>query len=199
MANKEEIHSYHIIKFMYPMGRMRSLSLTESFVDQRVPNNACLILIGKKDFCWDYNRKGRNITLYNNKLTVNKKQENDHETILANVGFDSGRHYWEVIVDTFVDIEDISIGVAKNNIDLYTRASETGNFWGWICTSDRKFESSSCGNHFSKFGDMCKHGDSVGVLLEFANGIGTLSFYKNKVFVGVAFNNIPPGTYYPAA
>jgi hypothetical protein len=86
-----------------------------------------------------------------------------------------------VIVDTFVDIEDICLGVAKNNIDLYKRASETGNFWGWMCTSDRKFESSSCGNHLSKFGEMCKHGDKVGILLEFNNGIGTLSFYKNKV------------------
>lgn len=63
LANKEEVNSYHIIKFMYPMGRMRSLSLTESFADQGVPNGACLVLIGKKDFCWDYNRKGRNITV----------------------------------------------------------------------------------------------------------------------------------------
>lgn len=63
MANKEEVNSYHIIKFMYPMGRMRSLSLTESFAAQYIPNNACLVLIGKKDFCWDFNRKGRNITV----------------------------------------------------------------------------------------------------------------------------------------
>jgi hypothetical protein len=63
MANKDEVNSYHIIKFMYPMGRMRSLSLTESFSDQSIPNNACLVLIGKKDFCWDFNRKGRNITV----------------------------------------------------------------------------------------------------------------------------------------
>ena len=119
---------------------MRSLSLTETFVQQRVPNNACLVLIGKKDFCWDYNRKGRNITvsiidldysssilqLYNDKLTVNKKQENDHETVLANVGFDSGKHYWEITVDAFVDVEDVYIGIAKNTVDLYTRASDTG-------------------------------------------------------------------------
>ena len=66
MANKDEVNSYHIIKFMYPMGRMRSLSLTESFASQYIPNNACLVLIGKKDFCWDFNRKGRNITVSNN-------------------------------------------------------------------------------------------------------------------------------------
>lgn len=63
LENSKEISTYHIIKFMYPMGRMKSLSLTESFAQQNVPDNACLVMIGKKDFCWDINKKGRNITV----------------------------------------------------------------------------------------------------------------------------------------
>mmetsp|Transcript_43391 Transcript_43391/g.51032 ORF Transcript_43391/g.51032 Transcript_43391/m.51032 type:complete len:182 (+) Transcript_43391:1-546(+) len=181
------------------MGRMKSLSLTETFADQFVPDQARLVLIGKKDFCWDFNKKGRDISLYNEKLTANKKHETDHETVLANIGFDSGQHYWEISIDTFVDIEDIYIGVAKKNVGLYTRATDTGCFWGWMCTGDRKFESSPNGNHLSTFGGMCKIGDIIGVLLEFTNGIGSLFFYKNKMFVGRAFDNLPKGTYYPAA
>lgn len=50
LEDSKEISSYHIIKFIYPMGRMRSISLTDSFAQQGIPDNACLVMIGKKDF-----------------------------------------------------------------------------------------------------------------------------------------------------
>ena len=62
---------------------------------------------------------------------------------MANIGFDSGSHYWEVTIDAFVDIDDVYVGICKNNIGLYSPATESGGFWGWIATGDRKFESSS--------------------------------------------------------
>ena len=66
-----------------------------------------------------------------------------YESVLANISFDSGSHYWEVIVDQFIDMEDLYIGIAKKNVHLYTRATETGCFWGWMCSGDKKFESST--------------------------------------------------------
>ncbi len=71
--------------------------------------------------------------MLNNCLTANKKYEIDYENVLASVGFNSGRHYWEIKLDTFVEMEDIFVGVARRNIDLYIRAWDTGSFWGWIC------------------------------------------------------------------
>jgi tripartite motif-containing protein 9/67 len=50
------------------------------------------------------------------------------------VGFNSGRHYWEIKLDTFVDLEDILIGVARRNIELSMKNWDNGSFWGWICT-----------------------------------------------------------------
>lgn len=63
MEDSEEISSYHMIKIMYPMGRIRNLSLSETFASQNIPSGAKLVLIGKKDFCWDPARKGRDITV----------------------------------------------------------------------------------------------------------------------------------------
>ena len=42
--------------------------------------------------------------------------------MLATVGFNTGRHYWEIKLDTFVEMEDIFVGVAKRNIDLYVKS-----------------------------------------------------------------------------
>ncbi len=53
---------------------------------------------------------------------------------MATVGFNSGRHYWEIKLDTFVDLEDILIGVARRNIELSMKTWDSGSFWGWICT-----------------------------------------------------------------
>jgi hypothetical protein len=115
-------------------------------------------------------------------LTANKKLETTYETVLANIGFDSGSHYWEISIDAFVDIDDVYIGVARNNVSLYTAATESSSFWGWVATGDRKFETVPVmGKQQSNFGGMCKIGDIVGVLLEFNNGVASVSYYKNKV------------------
>jgi tripartite motif-containing protein 9/67 len=31
----------------------------------------------------------------------------------------SGKHYWEIKIDKFVDEEDLFIGIARKEIDLY--------------------------------------------------------------------------------
>jgi hypothetical protein len=78
-------------------------------------------------------------------LTANKKNEVDYETVLATVGFQQGAHYWEIKLDTFVEMEDILVGVAKRNTNLYMRAFDTGSFWGFIVAGGRKFCPSSPG------------------------------------------------------
>jgi len=79
------------------------------------------------------------LQLLNNCLTANKKYEIDYETVLANVGFNQGKHYWEIKLDTFIDMEDIFVGVASRNTNLYMRATDSGTFWGWICTGYLSF------------------------------------------------------------
>jgi len=135
----DEMSSYHVIKLVYPMGVLKTLNMDQTFEQQEIPNNAQLVLLGQKTFTWDLNYKGSNIQLLNNCLTANKKFEIDYETVLGTVGFSSGsggssRHYWEIKLDTFVDMEDIFVGIARRNVELHTRAWDTGSFWGYICT-----------------------------------------------------------------
>ena len=63
LANSDEISTFHVIKFIYPMGRIKHLDLNGTFANQNIPENACLVMVGKKEFHWDPNKKGKNITV----------------------------------------------------------------------------------------------------------------------------------------
>lgn len=183
LKEPEEMSSYHVIKLVYPMGTIQHLNLDQTFEQLEIPHNAQLLLLGQKSFTWDLNYKGSNIQLLNNCLTANKKFEMDYETVLASVGFNNGRHYWEIKLDVFVEMEDIFVGVARRGVDLYTRAWDTGSFWGWICAGGRKFCPASPSPMVQEYGGFSKINDVVGVLLEFRDGVGSISFYNNGVSI----------------
>lgn len=124
-------------------------------------------MVGQKTFKWDLTRKGSNITLLSGQYTALKNPDNTYETVLADINFESGSHYWEIKIDHFIDVEDIFIGITKRDINYYCKATEIGCFWGWMCTGDQKVESTSNGSNMSHFGGMVTIGDKVGVCLEY--------------------------------
>ncbi len=92
-------------------------------------------------FYWDPNKKGKSITLSNSNFSANKKGEADYQTVLGTLAMSSGKHYWEIKIDKFVDEEDLFIGIARKEIDLYVQPTTTGLFWGYMCLCARKFGS----------------------------------------------------------
>jgi hypothetical protein len=56
-----------------------------------------------------------------------------------------GKHYWEILIEKFVELDDIIIGVSQKGININHRPFDTGMFWGWICTGGRKLSPSSPG------------------------------------------------------
>jgi tripartite motif-containing protein 9/67 len=200
LKDPDGMQNYNESRFIYPMGRLKQINLDQTFEQQDIPDGAKLILMGQKSFTWDINNIGANIQLSNNNLTANKKKEQDFETVLATEGFSSGSHYWELKIDTFVDLEDLYVGIAKKNTDLYQRACDCNTFWGWMCCCGRKFNPTNgmMNVQIAEYGGLSKIHDTIGVHLEFKNGAGKLSFYRNGAFLGVAHEGIPPATYYPA-
>lgn len=64
---------------------------------------------------------------------------NTYETVLAQLSFKSGKHYWEITIDVYGTEEDIFIGICKPEIKYNLHGCETpGTSWGWQCTSARK-------------------------------------------------------------
>jgi len=97
-----------------------------------------------------------------------------------------GRHYWEIKIDKFVELDDIIIGVSLKGMDMRSRPFDTGKFWGWICTGGRKIYPSAPGGppQAREYGGNSKAGDTIGCLFEFkSNNMGSLTFLKNGVSI----------------
>lgn len=127
-----------------------------------------------------------------------------YESMLGTVGFDSGRHYWEVKLDEFGDLQDIYIGICKKEHNgqpqnLNQHLFGIADTWGWICTGNEK-RGAGVPSGKQNYGDYSKINEDIGVLLEqdLGNqGFGKLTFFRNGLSLGEAFDKIPPGCYYP--
>ena len=100
--------------------------------------------------------------MLNNNLTCNKV-DGDPNTVTTNLGFNTGKHYWEITLDQFEELENVLIGVCRLPIDLYKRAQDTGQFWGYIVAEGKKF--SGTPPQQTEYGGMSKIGDVIGILL----------------------------------
>ena len=52
---------YHTMRFIYPMGSLRTLELEKSFAEQNIPSGVQLVLMGVKSYSWDLIKKGSQI------------------------------------------------------------------------------------------------------------------------------------------
>ena len=117
--------------------------------------------------------------------------------VLATMGFNSGRHYWEIRLDLYHSEQDVFAGVCPKQrpetlVDL-------NDVYGWICTQDKKLHRAEGKNYtMERYGDYSAIGDTIGVLLEFnKEGQGSLTFYKNGKTFGMCYDGMLPNTYYP--
>ena len=84
--------------------------------------------------------KGDQIQLINKNMTASRGLKgSNYQSVLGEMGFKTGRHYWEVKIDEYGTEEDIFVGVCKKDIKLNMHGIESpGTTWGWQCTSARK-------------------------------------------------------------
>ena len=129
---------YYDCRLLYPMGRLRRLEAHQTFLDQQIPDDARLVLVGKKSFAWDLNTKGPNVRLSNNNFTALNVSHGDYEAVYGTISISSGQHYWEVKVDAIRDMDDVMIGVSPRVADQRSRHSPYERFYGWHATNGRK-------------------------------------------------------------
>ena len=136
---------------------------------------------------------------------ASKYDEHEFEAVLGTVPINSGCHYWEVTLDKFYERDSIILGVVEKGVDIKTtRLFDCGKFYGWMCASSKKiYPNVPGGSHITKEyageSEYCNIGDTVGCIFEFKNNIGYMTFLRNGKSLGICFDNIPAGSYYPVA
>ena len=72
--------------------------------------------------------------LLNKDMTAVRTPASSHSysSVMTDMSFSSGKHYWEVKLDHYMTEEDIFIGISKPSVKLNGHAVETpGVSWGW--------------------------------------------------------------------
>jgi hypothetical protein len=80
------------------MGTLRELDGT--WAGLHIPTGAKLIALISNPMIWDECMMGTNLELLNNGKTAIKHTEEDYEAVMCANPMASGRHHWEVRIDS---------------------------------------------------------------------------------------------------
>lgn len=180
--------------------KIRELNPLKTFHQEEISDNQSIILLPQKEIQFNELQMGANIFLENNNTVAIKIGTDDHQMVLADKGFKSGRHYFEFTCETEPAERSIIVGICLSRNDFYFSLPDPKGFYGFVLSESKKAGYNDKGVlDKGEYGAPCKIGDVIGMMLEFnAKGLD-LSFYVNKVNMGVAFKNLSQQTYYPCA
>ncbi len=180
--------------------KIRELNPLKTFLQEEVVENQTIILLPQKEIQFNELQMGANIFIENNNSTAIKIGTDDHQMVLVDKGFKTGRHYFEFTCETEPAERSIIIGICLSRNDFYFSLPDPKGFWGFVLSESKRAGYNDKGAiEKGEYGAPCKIGDVVGMMLEFSIKGLDISFYVNKINMGVAFKNLPLQTYYPCA
>lgn len=141
-------------------------------------------------FCFDSSNSGPDIFVSGDELSATFESNENWSTILGTTPLFTGNNYWELRVDKSVT-SYFFIGVATREADLTTFLGGDDHGWGFI--GDRALYHKRA--KVKPYGERFSEGDIIGVTLNMDRG--TLSFSKNGLDLGIAFEGLA-GELYPA-
>ena len=141
-------------------------------------------------FTFDTKRCGAGIDIDSKGMCTSFGGSEMWSTVLGSTGFMVGSNSWSIRIDSSATAY-IFIGVASKDVDLCNFLGSDQHGWGYIgdrALYHRRSKVSSYGERFSE-------GDTITVTLDMDRG--TLSFARNGVDLGVAFEGLS-GELFPA-
>ena len=128
-----------------------------------------------------------------------KQGGDEHQFAMAEQGYNSGKHYCEFVLQTEPYERSVIIGLSTKRTEFHLNSSEMKGFYGFILSECKKVSNNATGKvELVEYGDVTKIGDRIGIMMEFGTGGLDVSFYINKINMGVAFKGLPINTYYPS-
>ena len=153
--------------------------------DSQVQINDLDYAPGLTEFKWDTINKGQGIQVYNNGESIFLNEScYAFKSIVSNIPFTSGIHYFEIIADRRTENE-LKIGVTKNlNFNYDTSFCDYVFGWAFYGIGQLRHGNNSTGEIYGK---KFKKNGTLGVFLDMNKGI--LSFGLDGEYLGVAFRD----------
>eukprot|EP00743_Colponemidia_sp_Colp-15_P005488 GILK01005901.1.p1 GENE.GILK01005901.1~~GILK01005901.1.p1 ORF type:complete len:372 (+),score=40.61 GILK01005901.1:41-1156(+) len=145
----------------------------------QVPCNL-LLVVSQPGFKWDAARCGPQLKLTDNNMTVTKMSSSDFHSVLGDKAFEHGRHYWEILIKKGTHFK---LGVSRATVELNKAFCDSADGWGYYGEAGQLRHNSNSDGKL--FGGRFASNDTIGVLLDMDQG--TISFYKNREPLGVAY------------
>ena len=198
--NLEHITSQSQYRIFSCHKNIHELNQIESIYENCLQDNEILLYLAVKELSFSEFMRDSSIVISREGKVASKINTDNPKYILGNLFYYFGKHYFEVNLLTEPIEASVIIGVAtkKNPKDIF--AYDVQNFYGIVLSDSYKISKIN-GKQEKK--DYTKESfaisDIVGVLLEFKKEGLEISFYKNKICLGVAFSKIKNDKiFYPA-
>lgn len=121
-------YQYRIIS---SIGSIKELHANKSFIDLGIKDGQTLILADPEKIYFSEYHHGPGILLESNNTRAHKQTGDEHQYALINKGFSSGRWYFEFLLETEPDEQNIIVGVSLARKDYYY-TTDCKNFWGFV-------------------------------------------------------------------
>ncbi|MDQ8051069.1 SPRY domain-containing protein [Luteibacter sp.] len=133
---------------------------------------------------WDPANKASEVVLSNGNLTATKTTTDSYGMARSTTSKTTGKHYFEVYVNSGASSPFIQIGVVNASASLTSGVGNTADGWSYYEDTGQKANNGS----FSSYGALYTTGDVIGVALNLDDG--EVSFLKNNAAQGVAFTGL---------
>ena len=179
---------------------IHQLNPMECIYENAIQDNELLLYLPIKELSFSEFLKDSSILISKEGKIASKINTDSLQYALGNLCYSFGKHYFEFILLTEPIATSIIVGVAtkRNPLDKYIY--DVHNFYGLILGDLQKISKINGKQEKKEYvKDSFTINDIVGVLLEFKKEGLEISFYKNKICLGIAYNKIKSDKiFYPA-
>ena len=171
--------------------KIHELNPTRNLIENEIQNNELLLYLPIKKLSFSEYMKGYSVILSQEGKIASKTNTDDPQYVLGNIPYSFGKHYFEVNLLTEPIAKSVIIGLAtkRNPADMFI--NDVQNFYGYILSDMQKISYINGKQEKKEYSkEPIAINDIIGVLFEFKKEGLEISFFKNKICLGVAFNKI---------
>jgi hypothetical protein len=170
---------------------IHELNPIRNIFENEIQDKELLLYLPIKQLSFSEYVKGYSIIVSQEGKIASKINTDEPQYVLGNIGYSFGKHYFEVNLLTEPIAKSVIIGLATKKDPKNMFIYDVNNFYGYILSDMQKISTRNGKEEKKEYSkEQIAINDIIGVLFEFKKEGLEISFYKNKICLGVAFNKI---------